>query len=87
MSDDLIETAYHEAGHADKDTIEVTWKGKTYRITRAQLAAIQHAYYAMCAAEETMEPGTHYHLINAFNQAGIRGLSKDDARKLGAQLC
>ncbi|MCS7054808.1 MAG: hypothetical protein NZM18_01325 [Thermoflexales bacterium] len=41
------------------DAIEVTWKGKTYRISRADYAAIQQAYYAMCEAEGTMEAGTH----------------------------
>ncbi|MFC1464193.1 MAG: hypothetical protein ACFLMY_05030 [Candidatus Brachytrichaceae bacterium NZ_4S206] len=69
------------------DGIEVTWKGKTYRISGADYAAIQRAYYAMCEAEGTMEAGTHYQLVNAFHQAGIRGLSKQDARKLGAQIC
>lgn len=69
------------------DGITVTWKGKTYHISAADYAAIQRAYYAMCEAEEGLEAGSHYHLVNAFNQAGIRGLSKQDARKLGAQIC
>ncbi|MDW8351879.1 MAG: hypothetical protein RML99_08210 [Anaerolineae bacterium] len=41
------------------DAIEVTWKEKTYRISRADNAATQQAYYAMCEAEGTMEAGTH----------------------------
>lgn len=67
--------------------MKVTYKGQSYEITEGQYAEIQRAYYAMCEAEESWEPGSHYFLVNAFNAAGIRGLSKSEARKLGAELC
>ena len=69
------------------ETQMITWRGSTYRVTGAQLATIQTAYYAMCKAEDEGEVGSHYQLVNAFNAAGIRGLDKSNARKLGAKLC
>lgn len=69
------------------DTHKVAWKGKTYTITGAQLATIQSAYYTMCIAEAENEVGSHYQLVNAFNAAGIKGLDKENARRLGEQLC
>lgn len=65
----------------------ITYNATTYTITEAQYAEIQRAYYAMCEAEESWEAGSHYFLVNAFNAAGIRGLSKDEARRLGAKIC
>lgn len=67
--------------------MKFSFKGKDYDITEAQHATIQTMYYAMCKAEDEGEVGSHCQLINAFNAAGVRGLSKSDARKLGDQLC
>ena len=69
------------------DTHAVKWKGKIYAISGAQLSTIQTMYYAMCVAEDEGDIGSHYQLVNALNAAGIMGVNKQDARKLGAQLC
>ena len=65
----------------------VSWNSKNYIISGAQLATISAAYYAMCVAEDDGDVGSHYQLVNAFNAAGITGLDKANARKLGAELC
>ena len=76
-----------DTADAIRGGVTVVWKGQTYRISEADYAAIQQAYYAVCDAEGALEAGAHYQLMNAFHRAGIRGLSKEDARKLGAQIC
>ena len=65
----------------------ITYNATTYTITEAQYAEIQRAYYAMCEAEAAMESGSHDGLIGAFAAAGICGLTKDEARTLGAEVC
>ena len=69
------------------DTTTVSWKSKTHIISGPQLATISAAYSAMCVAEDDGDVGSHYQLVNAFNAAGITGLDKANARKLGANLC
>lgn len=67
--------------------VAIAHAGNVYTITNEQHAEIQRAYYAMCEAEAAMESGSHDGLIGAFAAAGIRGLTKDEARTLGAEVC
>jgi|GEM_PF-6669670 len=66
---------------------EITHNSQRYQISEEHYAVIQRAYYDMCDAEATWDSGSHTFLIQAFHQAGIKGLSKEEARTLGAQMC
>lgn len=64
----------------------IRWKKQTWIISDADYSNLQAAYLEWCNDTESGELWMHYKLSNAFNTAGIRGLDKEEYKKLGGSL-